>query len=85
MVLGISAMLIALHLIQVQRCFVSIMRMKMIGLELMVGFGLDILTCYHMEMGQVPWNTAGSQDALLPTSIGGEVNQAISVTMKIMQ
>jgi hypothetical protein len=60
-VLGISAMLIVLHHIQVQRCFVSIMRLKMIGLDLkvIIGIGLDILTCYHMEEGKVPNSMAG--------------------------
>jgi hypothetical protein len=87
MALGISAMLIVLHLIRVQRCFVSIMRLKIFGLDLNmdIGIGLDILTCYHMEEGKVPSSMAGSQDALLLTPIGGQVNQAISITMKIMQ
>ena len=85
-VLGISAILIVLLLIQVQRCFVSIMRLKMSGstLNMEVGFGLAILTCHHMEEGKVPSSMAGSQDALLPIPIGHQVNQTISKTIKIM-
>ena len=80
-------MLIVLHLIQVQRCFVSIMRLKMSGLDFNlkeVIFGLAILTCYHMEEGKVPSSMAGSQDALLPILIGHQVNQTITKTIKIM-
>ncbi len=86
MVLGISAMLIVLHLIRVQRCFVSIMRMRILGLDLniQIGIGLDILTCYHMEEGKVPCGIVGSQDALLPILIGWLLNLIITVTMKIM-
>jgi len=86
LVLGISAMLIVLHLIQVQRCFVSIMRLKILGLDLNLesGIGLAILTCHHMEEGKVPSSMAGSQDALLPTLIGSLFHQTISITMKIM-
>ena len=87
-VLGISAMLIVLLLIQVQRCFVSIMRMKMLGLDLNMdqkNTGLAILTCYHMEEGKVPSSMAGSQDALLPIPIGKKIDQAMPITMKIMQ
>jgi len=91
--LGISATLGVLLLIRVQRCFVSTMRMRMLGLGLnikfiQIGFGLAILTCYHMEEGKVPSSMAGSQDALLPTLIGkGQVihNQTMPVTVKIMQ
>jgi hypothetical protein len=86
---GISAMLIVLHLIRVQQCFVTIMRLKMSGLVLIlnlqeVGCGLAILTCYHMEEGKVPSSMAGSQDALLPIPIGILINQTMPVTMKIM-
>ena len=49
-----------------------------------VVIGLVILTCHHMEEGKVPSSMAGSQDALLPTPIGGQVNQTISITLKIM-
>ncbi len=85
--LGISAMLIVLLLIQVQRCFVSIMWLKMNGLELNleVGLILAILTCHHMEEGKVPSSMAGSQDALLPILIGRKVDQTIAITIKIMQ
>jgi len=60
-VLGISAMLIVLHHIQEQRCFVSIMRLKILGLDLVLLtiIGLAILTCHHMEEGKVPSSTAG--------------------------
>ena len=81
-------MLIVLHHIRVQRCFVSIMRMKMSGLDFNMEdkFLLAILTCHHMEEGKVPSSMAGSQDALLPTPIGGELNQIITVAVvKIMQ
>ena len=49
--------------------------MRMNGLSLLKDtfimiFGLDILTCHHMEEGKVPGSMAGSQDALLPTLIG---------------
>ena len=48
--------------------------MRMNGLSLLEDtvmiFGLDILTCHHMEEGKVPGSMAGSQDALLPTLIG---------------
>jgi hypothetical protein len=37
-----------------------------------------------MEEGKVPSSMAGSQDALLPTLIGHQVNQTMVVTMKIM-
>ncbi len=88
LVLGISAMLIVLLLTQVQRCFVSIMRLKMIGCTLnmvvVILFGLDILTCYHMEEGKVPSSMAGSQDALLPIPTGVLIDQTITVTTKIM-
>jgi hypothetical protein len=50
-----------------------------------VGFGLVILTCYHMEEGKVPGSIAGSQDALLPILIGILVNQTMPVIMQIMQ
>jgi len=61
LVLGISAMLIVLHRIRVQRCFVSIMRLKILGLDLVLLtiIGLAILTCHHMEEGKVPSSTAG--------------------------
>ena len=91
MVLGISAMLIVLHLIQVQRCFVSMMRLKILGSTLNLEelglnlFGLDILTCHHMEEGKVPSSMAGSQDALLPILIGILMNQTIKIIMKIMR
>ncbi len=86
LVLGISAMLIVLHHIRAQRCFVSKMRLKMSGLEFnLEHIGLDILTCYHMEEGKVPSSMAGSQDALLPTPIGQQVNQTIKMTTKIIQ
>ena len=85
-------MLIVLHLIQVQRCFVSIMWLKMSGLDLNLMLdilhlfvGLAILTCHHMEEGKVPSSMAGSQDALLPIPIGHQVNQTITIIMKIMQ
>jgi hypothetical protein len=56
------------------------------GLNILeVGIGLDILTCHHMEKGKVPSSMAGSQDALLPIPIGRQLNQTISITMKIMQ
>ena len=87
MVLGISAMLIVLHhRIRVHQCFVSIMRLKLLGLHLNMEdkFGLVILTCYHMEEGKVPSSMAGLQDALLPTPIGHQVHQTMPVTMKIM-
>ena len=87
LVLGISAMLIVLHHIKMQRCFVLIMRLNMIGCGLNMEermVGLDILTCYHMEEGKVPSSMVGSQDALLPILIGGQVNQTIRVTMKTM-
>ena len=86
-ILGIGAMLIVLDHIRVQRCFVSIMWLKMSGLYLNLKDtirGLDILTCYHMEEGKVPSSMAGSQDALLPILIGSQVNQTIPVRMKIM-
>jgi hypothetical protein len=87
MVLGISAMLIVLHLIQVQRCFVSIMLLKMSSLDLIYNIGIIIiglatLTCYHVEEVKVPSSMAGSQDALLPIPIGHQVNHTI--TIKIM-
>ncbi len=47
-------------------------------------YGLDILTCYHMEEGKVPSSMAGSQDALLPILIGHHFNQTMKVTIKIM-
>ena len=88
MVLGISAILIVLDHFRVQRCFVSIMRLKIIGLYLSINqnirFGLVLLTCHHMEEGKVPSSMAGSQDALLPTLIGSQENQTTPVTMKIM-
>ena len=80
LVLGISAMLIVLHLIRVQRCFVLIMRLRIVGCGLNMEdnlVGLDILTCHHMEEGKAPSSMAGSQDALLPTLIGRLVNQTI--------
>ena len=86
-VLGISAMLIVLHLILVQRCFVSMMRLNIIGFGLnleIIFCGLDILTCYHMEEGKVLSSMAGSQDALLPTPIGWQVNQTMNMTIQIM-
>ena len=73
-VLGISAMLFVPHLIWVQRCFVSIIRLKILGCGLNMEdrmVGLAILICHHMEEGKVPSSMAGSQDALLPTLIGG--------------
>ena len=88
LVLGISAILIVPHLIWVQRCYVSIMRLKMIGCGLNMEdrmVGLAILTCYHMEEGKVPSSMAGSQDALLPLLIGMLVNQTITLIMKIMR
>ncbi len=88
LVLGISAILIVLHLIRVQQCFVSIIMLKISLLEIVFNMdiicGLDILTCYHMEEGKVPSSMAGSQDALLPIPIGGHNHQTITVTMKIM-
>jgi hypothetical protein len=59
----------------------------MIGLSLNLEdiFGLDILTCYHMEEGKVPSSMVGSQDAHLPALIGEVVNQTIAMAMKIMQ
>jgi hypothetical protein len=97
-VLGISAILIVLHLIQVLRCFVSIMRIKISGLEIIkqmwmmimiiilkIICGLATLTCYHMEEGKVPSSMVGSQDALLPIPTGMQINQTMSVTMKIGQ
>jgi hypothetical protein len=89
-VLGISAKLGVLLLIRVQRCFVSIIGMRMLGLDLniifiQIGFGLDIRTCYHMEEGKVPGSMVGSQDALLPLPIGTSTNQTMAVTIKIMQ
>ena len=84
-------MLIVLHHIRVQRCFVSIMRLKMLGWSLDMEniitcyfIGLATLTCYHMEEGKVPSSMAGSQDALPPTLIGGLANQTKPVIMKIM-
>jgi len=76
-------MLIVLHHIQVPQCFVSIMRMKMSGLELNINhleviIGLVILTCHHMEEGKVPRCLAGSQDALLLTPNGILLNQTIN-------
>ena len=70
--------------------FVSIMRLKILGLDLnkeefIEIVGLVILTCHHMEEGKVPCSMVGSQDALLPIPIGCQVNQTIGVTMKIMQ
>jgi hypothetical protein len=67
--------------------------MKMSGLDLNleeeeledIRCGLDILTCHLMEEGKVPSSMAGSQDVLLPTLIGGQVNQTMLMTMKIMQ
>jgi len=47
--------------------------------------GLDILTCHHMEEGEVPSSMVGSQDALLPTPIGDLVNQIIEVAIHILQ
>jgi len=88
LVLGISAMLIVLHLIRVQLCFVSIMRVRIVGCGLNMEdrmVGLDILTCHHMEEGKVPSSMAGSQDALLPTLIGRLMNPTIPVIMKIMR
>jgi len=46
---------------------------------------LDILTCHHMEEGKVPSSMAGSQDALLPIPISRQVNQIITITVKIIQ
>ncbi len=46
--------------------------------------GLAILTCYHMEMGKVPSNMAGSQDALLPLKNGDQVFQTMRIIMQIM-
>ena len=40
--------------------------------------GLVILTCHHMEEGKVPGSMAGSQDALLSSPIGYQVNQTIA-------
>jgi hypothetical protein len=87
-VLGRCAMLIVLHFIRVQRCFVSIMRMKILGLDLNMdqkNTGLAILTCNHMEEVKVPSSMAGSQDALLPIPIGKKIDQTMPITMKIMQ
>ncbi len=87
LVLGISAILIVLQDIRVQRCFVSITRLKIVGSILNMEdrmVGLAILTCYHMEEGKVPSSMAGSQDALLPTLIGRLVNQIIRIIMKII-
>ena len=60
----------------------------MLGLDLNMqeqrNIGLVILTYNHMEEGKVPSSMAGSQDALLPLSIGMVVNQIMPVTMKIM-
>jgi hypothetical protein len=79
-------MLIVLHHIKAQRCFVLIMRLRMSGLDLKmeIGTGLVILICYHMEEGKVPGSMDGSQDALLPIPIGRQDNQTIQITMKIM-
>ncbi len=88
LVLGISAMLIALHHIWVQRCSVSVMRLRIIGCGLNMEdkmVGLAILTCHHMEEGKVPSSMVGSQDALLPTLIGHQVSQIITVIMKTMR
>jgi len=65
---------------------VSIMRLRIRGwsLNLEEITGLVILTCHHLEEGKVPSSMAGSQDALLPTPIGHQMNQTIGVTMKIM-
>jgi len=52
---------------------------------MVVGIGLAILTCPHIEEGKVPNSMGGSQDALLPTPIGWEINQTITLTMRIMQ
>ena len=88
LVLGISAILIVLdYLIQVLRCFVTIMRLKMSGLQIKldhISFTLDILTCHHMEEGKVPSSMAGSQDALLPIPNGCQVNHTMPITIKIM-
>ena len=46
--------------------------------------GLVILACYHMEEGKVLSIIAGSQDALLPTLIGTEITQTMTLTVKIM-
>ena len=76
-VLGISAMLFVPHLILVQRCFVSIMRLKILGCGLNMEdrmVGLAILICHHMEEGKVPSSMAGSQDALLHIPIGHPVS-----------
>jgi len=88
LVLGISVMLIVLQDTRVQRCFVSIMRLKISGCGLNMEdnlVGLAILTCYHMEEGKVPSSMAGSQDALLPTLIGRLVNQTMPLIWKIMR
>jgi len=62
------------------------MRLKILGcmLDIMVHIGLVTRTCHHMEEGKVPSSMAGSQDALLPTSIGSGMNQTIILAMKIM-
>ena len=72
--------------IRVQRCFVSINRLKMRGLNLylIMQSGLATLTCLHMEEGKAPSSIVGSQDALLPTLIGMLVNQTMPV-VKIVQ
>jgi hypothetical protein len=46
--------------------------------------GLTIITCYHMEEGKVLSSMAGSQDALLPTTINTEITQTMTLTVKIM-
>ncbi len=88
LVLGISAIIFVVLMIRLQRCFVSMMLLKIVGLHLSINqylrFGLAILTCHHMEEGKVPSSMAGSQDALLFIPIGMQVNQTMPITMKIM-
>jgi len=54
-------------------------------MAVVIVIGLDILTCYHMEEGKVQGSMVGSQDALLPMPIGGQGNQAMPITLKIMR
>ena len=74
------------HHIQAQRCFVFVMPLKMIGLDLNMEehhLLLVILTCYHMEEGKVQSSINGSQDVLLPTPIGHMANLTICIIVKI--